>query len=210
MSSECSNTSDEFDFVVEKTAYNDTALDYYHKDLCYLDDMRALLQEAECLFSARADEYILGFIALVKFSSFSAHLGSNMKEGFERLMKMNLLSEDTPVVVHERLLNTPGNIALDLYKEIPVCFENILFLSKVYKMDKHGLDSVSKLFPEIDRERLKRFPYKNEEIFLCKSKKVEHIEQDGVKFNICLLSRDEYIRFVSDFEKETSENPFHK
>lgn len=205
------SSSESLHFVVNNKVPEITEIAMLSNQVPFITDLSRFLDKLKnynnsyCIMS---DDFIIGCSGAVNYSEVRSVLYKKTKKIINFILeecKINL--ESTGLFFCPRFANCSLEYVYESYSKtfLDCNFENYIFISKLYELDKDEFLECSNVFKEFKKDDLKYFPYRSEEVFLLNFKNRKNTEIENVHFRIFLLSKSEINEFMEYFKKEINQ-----
>lgn len=201
-SEECSS-SESIDYHVGKVAPECDAADVLLAHDPAVESPSRLFSVLGDCHGITSGDLILGLASIARYADARSALQHKIAAVADRLI--DSLSGDVFLFYNARIGNTPLSMVFELYKGLEAGAGHYVCISQTDVLDRQGLEDACRMFPEFSKEDLRRWPRKNEEVFLLRCPRKACCEIAGAKFSVFVLDQDEFKQFRDDFCKEISQ-----
>ncbi|EPR79520.1 hypothetical protein SLOPH_759 [Spraguea lophii 42_110] len=165
--------------------------------LTFLDTDK--LFKCDSLFVAKHTDIVFAVFGYIKYSEFENLCDNQFHKKLSQILtKKKINTKKLNVVISERIINTPFQWILDLYNNTKQEAQEILWISKLNTVNKEDLAEIKLLFPEYSENDLRKFPVKNDEIYLLNHNLLsDEICFNGQTYRICVLNKKQHNNFIN-------------
>jgi len=196
------SSSDDFEFSIEKIDSSTGDLRHILQNIKYYAVKSWIDSFRDHLVAVRSDDVVLGIAGLLPYDTASKCLDQKIVGKADAAVAENGGdSASYDLLCHGRVYNTPPNLILELYRSMKPS-RKLIMVSRVHQLGKTEWEEACRNFPEFNKQQLRAAPYHGEEILLLKYASPAFVEANNAKYNIFVISPEDFKKYLNDFEKE--------
>lgn len=195
------SSSGEISYRITETAPTHDDVEILLGQTRFMDSLPDFMSRFQQTRVIESDGLVLGLFSILSYEEARDSMNKKLVGAIDTILDND---KGTLLFFSARIGNTPVDAVFELYRAVELRDSRYIFVSQVDPQDSRSVEAAAQAFSEFDRRDLRLWPRRSEEVFLLRCGRRVFVECGGAKYNVYVLERSEFERFIADFGNEIS------